>query len=233
MVKIFTETNKISVIFDGYKTTDQDFIIDILKTVYVSGVKCFMENNKLTISLYENSEKTKNFIKYLIELSCSPNEKVIEKNVEGLISNKLKIETVEISGNNKISENQKLNNLFKYNGMSCDEALDKYGSDALIDICSIDISNLNDDLRNSLMSSCKNYVNNNYGDISDEDIFNLSIEEIKKFILKFSPILNKKTKEILNRSSFASLNDLLDKSDNIVIGSAYKALVKELIRKFN
>lgn len=233
MVKIYKEDCKHTLVFYNVSSTTQDFIIDLVKTSYADGVRIFKEYDKITITFFDGSDATYSFIEDLISMSYGGKEiTVIE--VPGLVSVKIDVNTVEITGSaNKNATNDAiLTENFKYSGISCHEALLKYGDAALIDMCSADLTDADNVLVNAIKHNCKKYVVAKYGNLSDEDIFNTPKEEMVGFIQTYKILLQSKINDILSRSSFGSIDDFIDNADNLLLGSAYSALTRELTNKF-
>lgn len=234
MVKIFKEKTKYTLVFSDAPSSTQDFIIGLIELKYADGVRVYREYDKITITFYDGSDATYNFISELIS-DCYGGRDIRFTEVEGLVPVELKVDTIEIIGSasKKSTNDAVLTDGFKYAGLTCRESLLKHGDDALIDMCKVDLSdNINVQLISAIRHNCENYVKNAYGKLSDEDIFNTPKDKMIDFIQKFQFLLKTKIDDILSRSAFGSLDDLLNNADNLVLGSAYSALTKELIIKF-
>jgi hypothetical protein len=232
MVKIFKEENKTTLVLYVTGTT-QDFIIDLITTSYTSGVRIYKEYDKITVTFFDDSEETLAFIDDIVSMSYGGKDiKTID--VPGLVPVKINVETVEITGSSSktSSHDAVLTETFKYAGMTCREALLTHGDDALIDMCCADLSTESTTLINAIKANCKNYVLGKYSNLSDEDIFNTQKDDMVSFIKKFKTLLKVKVNDILSRSSFATIEDFIQNADNILLGSSYGALTRDLTNKF-
>lgn len=236
MVKIFNEVNRITVVLDKINSSTQDFLIDWLKISYTDGVRCYKEPDKLTLTIFDNSEATMSFVKELISIGYG-NTEIIEQDVVGLVPVSEKAEGIEITGTaNKVANSSVLPIQYKNAGLTCEDALVKNGDEALHDMLS-DVglkfeTEEEKKLFSNIFQCCKAYVLKKYGTLSNEDIFNIPAEEKKGFIQLFSDTLPDKVANILSRSSFATLDGFLENADDLMLGSAYAALTKELVNKF-
>lgn len=233
MVKIFTEPDKSTLVLYDVSGTTQDFIIDLVKTSYADGVRIFKEYDKITVTFFDGSDATLSFIDELISMSYG-GKNITKIEVPGLVPIKVNVDTVEITGSsNKTASNDAiLTEIFKFSGMSCREALLTHGDDALIDMCCADLSSVENSLVDAIKHNCKNYVLNKYANLSNEDIFNTQKDDMIDFIQKYKVLLKNKINDILSRSSFGSIEDFIKNADNLLLGSAYGALTKELTNKF-
>lgn len=236
MVKILTETNKVTVIFDDTPSSTQDFLIDLVKTSYSDGVRVYKEYRKITITFYDGSEGTLKFIDELISIGYGNND-IVKMEVPGLIPINAKVDGIQITGSSKrVINDAILPEPFKYAGLSCTQALVEHGDDALVDMiggAGLDFESDEEKmLLSNIMSACKNYTLKKYGTLTDEDIFNTPSSTMIDFIYLMKNALASKINDILSRSSFASLDDFIKNADNILLGSAYSALARELVNKF-
>lgn len=236
MVKILTETNKVTVIFDDTPSSTQDFLIDFVKTSYSDGVRVYKEYHKVTMTFFDGTKGTLDFIDELISIGYGGND-ISRIEVEGLIPINTKVSGIEVTGSaKKIINDAVLPEPFKYAGLSCTQALAENGDDALIDMISgagLEFKTEEEKvLLNNIMSACKNYTIKKYGSLTDEDIFNTPSATMIDFIYLVKNVLSQKINDILSRSSFATLDDFIKNADNILLGSAYAALARELANKF-
>lgn len=233
MVKIFKEVNKTTLVFTDTPSSTQDFLIDLIKTSsYSDGVRIRKEYQKITITFYDGSEGTHEFINNLISMGYGGLD-VNTIDVEGLFPIKTdNVSGIEITGTSKKFDSSViLPDAFKYSGLTIEQALMQHGDDALLDMCLTDLDSKEKSLLITIRAACKNYVLKKYV-LSDEDIFSTSTSVMIDFIQKFKILLPSKINDILSRSSYATLEDFIQNADNLLLGSAYKALAKELVNKF-
>lgn len=233
MVKVFKEPEKSTLVLYDVTGPTQDFVIDLIKTSYADGVRIFKEYDKITITFFDGSEATLSFIDELISMSYGGKDiKSIE--VPGLVPVKINVDSVEITGsaNKAASHDATLTEEFKFAGLSCREAILTHGDDAVIDMCSKDLNGVDKILVDAIRHNCKNYILNKYNNLSNEDIFNTPKSVMCDFILNYQNLLKRKINDILTRSSYATIEDFINNADNLLLGSAYGALTKELVGKF-
>lgn len=235
MIKLYKEVNRITAILEDISSSTQDFLIDWLKTSYADGVRCYKEPNKLTLTVFDNSEATMDFLRDLISIGYG-NAEIVEKDVLGLQPVAEKASGIEITGTTSKISGSVLPKQYLNAGLTCQEALAKDGDVALHNMLS-DVglqfeSAEEKKLLSSIMQSCKAYVLKKYGALTNEDVFNTPAADKRTFIRLFADVLQDKVSNILSRSSFASLDGFLENADDMMLGSAYAALARELANKF-
>lgn len=229
MVKIFNEINKTTLIFTDTPGSTQDFLIDLVRTSYSGGVRITKEYQKITMTFYNISEGTDEFIDNLISMGYGGSD-ICKIDVEGLDPVNEDVSGIEITGSSKKFDSSViLPKAFKYAGLSIEQALAQHGDDALLDMCSVDSDDKS--LLVTVKTACKNYVLKKYV-LSDEDVYSTPTSVMIDFIQNFKTLLASKVNDILSRSSYATLEDFIQNADNLLLGSAYKALAKELVNKF-
>lgn len=236
MVNIYKETNKTTVVFDDVPSSTQDFLIDYIKIAYANGCRVFKEVSTITITFYDDSQATLDFINELIDIGYGGKD-ITECEVPGLLPLKNEnVKDVEVTGSSKKATNGiMLPDGFKYKGYTCSDALKQFGDEALFDMIGANVSYKTEEMKSlkmEILTTCKSYAIRKYGVLSDEDVFNTPTEQLVDFIRLSSKVLREKTNNILTQSSFATIEDFIANADNLMLGSAYVALARELVNKF-
>lgn len=222
-------------VFDNVSDKTQDFIVDFTKISYDKGCRIYREDGTCIVEFEGADEKVKEFIDELIFMAgCS--DEVKEYIVKGLEAPDVKF-TNEIKVVERHRDMTNLNSVTLHDGSYKDlkpiEALNRYGDIAVVRLMTEYMSDQYDDLtKKAVEYNIRKYVTK-YKEIKNEDLYKKSLDEVKAFINTYSVFLKSKVDSIINRATCSDLETFLANSTEEVIKSAYKAMCRELYRKFN
>lgn len=201
-------------------------------------VKCFKDGNRLTVVFYECDTKTQDL---LIEMVKAANEKTPEEIVvpevipaKTVAKNGFSVVDMEKIRKVEYNKSLKLPEIMPYSGMTVSQALKKNGVNALIQLDSyLNLLDKKKDklLLNTIQVEFKEFAESEYKNLVDK-IETVDINYMRNYIINIEPVLQETIDEILQKTTYQSVDLFVISATEYELRSAFATLVKALALKY-